>query len=158
MRHRYLRVQLGSMVARARMLMGEKLSFDQEAEALYDAKPPRYSDAHFDSLLARLDTLLPGQGPVAERYQRFRDRLNIPAAKVDTVFKTAIAACRARTLAHIQPVAACPPKSPQSSHSIGPKSVSAAWCCARPGISPGTERAGACAQTGGAVVRDLAGV
>ena len=102
MRHRYLRVQLGSMVARARLLMGEKLSFDQEAEALYDAKPPHYSDAHFDSLLGRLDTLLPGKGPLAERYQRFRDRLDIPAAKVDTVFKTAIAACRARTLAHIQ--------------------------------------------------------
>ncbi|HET7469717.1 MAG TPA: hypothetical protein VFJ81_08575, partial [Gemmatimonadales bacterium] len=101
LRHRYLRVQLGSMVARARMLMGEKLSFDQEAEALYDAKPPHYSDAHFDSLLTRLDSLLPGKGALADRYQRFRDRLNIPAAKVDTVFKTAIAACRARTLAHI---------------------------------------------------------
>jgi hypothetical protein len=101
MRHRYLRVQLGSMVARARMLMGEKLSFDQEAEVLYDARPPHFSDAHFDSLLARLDSLLPGKGPLADRYQRFRDRLNVPAAKVDTVFKTAIAACRARTLAHI---------------------------------------------------------
>ena len=43
----------------------------------------------------------PRQGPLAARYQRFRDRLNIPAAKVDTVFKTAIAACRARTLAHM---------------------------------------------------------
>jgi hypothetical protein len=101
MRHRYLRVQLGSMEARARMLAGEKLSFDQEAEALYDAKPPHYADAHFDSLLARLDTLLPGTGPLADRYRRFRDRLTIPAAKVDTVFKTAIAACRAHTLAHI---------------------------------------------------------
>ena len=37
-------------------------SFDQEAAALYDATPPHYSDAHFDSLLARLDSLLPGQG------------------------------------------------------------------------------------------------
>jgi hypothetical protein len=101
MRHRYLRVQLGAMAARARMLSGEKLSFDQEAKALYDATPPHYSDAHFDSLLARLDSLLPGKGPLARRYQKFRDRLNIPAAKVDTVFKTAIAACRARTLAHM---------------------------------------------------------
>ena len=46
-------------------------------------------------------SLLPGRGPLAERYQRFRDRLMIPAAQVDTVFKTAIAACRARTLAHL---------------------------------------------------------
>jgi hypothetical protein len=101
LRHRYLRVQLGAMAARARMLGGERLSFDQEAEALYDATPPHYDDAHFDSLLARLDSLLPGRAPLADRYQRLRDRVTIPPAKVDTVFKTAIAACRARTLAHM---------------------------------------------------------
>ncbi|HUR93334.1 MAG TPA: hypothetical protein VMY76_02040 [Gemmatimonadales bacterium] len=101
LRHRYLRVQLGSMSTRARMLGGERLSFDSEAEALYDAKPPHHTDAHFDSLLARLDTLVGGRGPLAGRYQRFRDRLTIPAARVDTVFKTAIAACRARTLARM---------------------------------------------------------
>jgi hypothetical protein len=83
------------------MLAGERMSFDAEAEALYDARPPHYPDAHYDSLLARLDSLLPRGGTLAARYQRFHDRLNIPAAKVDTVFKTAIAACRARTLAHI---------------------------------------------------------
>jgi hypothetical protein len=101
MRHRYLRVQLGAMVARARMLGGEKLSFDEEARALYDARPPRFEAAHFDSLLARLDSLLPGRAPLAERYQRFRDRLMIPGALVDTVFRTAIAACRARTVARL---------------------------------------------------------
>ena len=101
LRHRYLRVQLGAMAARARMLGGERLTFDQEAEALYDATPPRYGDAHFDSLLTRLDSLLPGRAPLAERYQRFRDRVTIPATKVDTVFKAAIAACRARTLSHM---------------------------------------------------------
>ena len=102
MRHRYLRVQLGSMAARARMLGGERLSFDEEAQALYDVKPPRLDPSHFDSLLTRLDSLLPGRGPLAERYQRFRDRLMIPASLVDTVFKTAIAACRARTQAHLR--------------------------------------------------------
>ncbi len=101
MRHRYLRVQLGAMAARARMLGGERLSFDEEAQALYDVRPPRHEPAHFDSLLARLDSVLPGRGPLAQRYQRFRDRLMIPARLVDTVFKTAIAACRARTLAHL---------------------------------------------------------
>ena len=101
MRHRYLRVQLGAMVARARILAGERLSFEEEAEALYDVKPPRFEPAHFDSLLARLDSLLPGRGPLAARYQRFRDRLMIPAPLVDTVFRTAIAACRERTLAHL---------------------------------------------------------
>lgn len=102
LRHSYLRTQLGSMSARARMLAGERLSFDQEARALYDATPPHFSDAHFDSLLTRLDSLVPGKGPLASRFQTFRDHLMIPAGKVDTVFRTAIAACRARTLAHLQ--------------------------------------------------------
>jgi hypothetical protein len=102
LRHQYLRTQLKAMSARAGMLAGAKLSFDQEAQALYDAAPPRYSEAHFDSLLARLDSLLPGPGPLALRFKRFRDRLMIPAGRVDTVFRTAIAACRARTLAHMK--------------------------------------------------------
>jgi len=101
LRHRYLRVQLGAMAARARMLGGERLTFDKEAEALYDAAPPHHEAAHFDSLLDRLDSLVPGRGPLAERFQRFLDRLMIPAGRVDTVFKTAIAACRARTLARL---------------------------------------------------------
>src|SRR5688572_10373926 len=62
LRHRYLRTQVGSMAARARMLAGQRLSFDEEAKALYDVTPPRFDDAHFDSLLARLDSLLPGSG------------------------------------------------------------------------------------------------
>jgi len=101
LRHRYLRKQLGAMVARTRMLGGERFTFDQEARALYDANPPHDSPAHFDSLLTRLDSLLPGPGPLALRYQRFRNRVNIPSPLVDTVFKRAIAACRARTMAHL---------------------------------------------------------
>lgn len=101
LRHRFLRVQLGSMAARARMLGGARLTFDQEAQALYDAVPPDFGEAHFDSLLGRLDSMLPGRGPLAKRYQHFRDGLVIPGTKVDTVFKTAIAACRERTLAHL---------------------------------------------------------
>lgn len=102
MRHKYLRTQLGSMSARAGMLSGRNLGFDEEAKALYDVMPPHLSDAHFDSLLARLDSLLPGRAPLAERFQRFRDRLVIPADRVDTVFNTAIAACRDHTRAHMQ--------------------------------------------------------
>jgi hypothetical protein len=101
LRHRYLRTQLGSLAARAGMLEGKQLKFDQEAKALYDVTPPHLSDAHFDSLLARLDLLLPGRGPLAQRYARFRDSTMIPAARVDTVFRAAIAACRARTMAHL---------------------------------------------------------
>jgi hypothetical protein len=101
LRHKYLRTQLGSLAARAGSLEGKRLKFDQEAKALYDVTPPHLSNAHFDSLLARLDLLLPGRGPLPQRYARFRDSTMIPAARVDTVFRTAIAACRARTMAHL---------------------------------------------------------
>ncbi len=101
MRHRYLRTQLGSMAFRARMLAGEQSRFDVEARGLYDATPPHFDDAHFDSLLSALDQLIPGDASLAERYQAFRARVMIPAAQVDTVFKVAIAACRARTMAHL---------------------------------------------------------
>ena len=101
LRHAYLRTQLGSLVARTRMLSGEALSFDDEANALYAAQPPHYDDAHFDSLVTRLDSLLPGRGPLTGRYERFAASVAIPPARVDTVFRTAIGACRARTLARI---------------------------------------------------------
>jgi hypothetical protein len=101
LRHGYLRAQLVAMSARARMVDGERLPFDEEARLLYDATPPRYADAHFDSLLMRLDRMLPGRGSLARRYERFRARVSIPDARVDTVFKTAIAACRSRTMARV---------------------------------------------------------
>jgi hypothetical protein len=101
LRHAYLRSQLVAMSARARMIDGERLPFDEEATLLYDVAPPQLTDAHFDSLLTRLDSLLPGRGPLFARYERFRTRVNIPSRLVDTVFKTAIAACRTRTMARM---------------------------------------------------------
>jgi hypothetical protein len=102
LRHTYLRAQLVAMSTRARIIDGERLAFDEEAQLLYDVTPPHQTDEHFDSLLNRLDSLLPGRGALSARYERFRGRVNIPSDRVDTVFKTAIAACRARTLAHMQ--------------------------------------------------------
>ena len=101
LRQDYLRGQLTAMVARVRFLSGDTLGFDDEAKQLFGAEPPHYSDAHFDSLLIELDALLPGREPLATRLQRFNARVVIPPARVDTVFKRAIAECRARTLEHI---------------------------------------------------------
>jgi hypothetical protein len=102
MRHDYLRGQLTAMVARVRIVSGERLPFDEEASLLFGVTPPSHADAHFDSLLAQLDSALPGRGALAERFQRFRARVTIPPARVDTVFKRAIAECRARTAARIE--------------------------------------------------------
>jgi hypothetical protein len=101
LRHQYLEKQLAAMTARVRMLKGERLSFDEESRALYDAVAPTNSEAHFQQVLDRLEKRFPGQGPLVERYDTWRRAFVIPKEKLDSVFKAAIAACREQTLKHV---------------------------------------------------------
>ena len=101
LRHQYLTRQLESLVAKANLLNGVSLSFDDESSALYDAKAPVNDEAYFEGLLTQLDDALPGDGPLHERYNAFRNQFVIPTSLVDTVFKTAIAECRAQTVAYV---------------------------------------------------------
>ena len=102
LRHSYLRTQLGALETRVSMLEGKKLSFDEESKALYDAVAPTHPESHYAAIIDSLGTLLPGSGTVAQRYERYRNQFVIPPAKLDTVFRTAIAECKARTLAHME--------------------------------------------------------
>jgi len=98
LRHAYLTRQLQSVTARIDMLEGAKLSFDEEARALYDSDPPAYDEAHFQQLVDAVSAALPpGQGPLHERYSQFRASFVIPPERLDTVFSTAIEECRRRT-------------------------------------------------------------
>jgi hypothetical protein len=101
LRLQYLQRQLSAMGARVRMLSGERLSFDEESKALYDAVAPTLPESHFQEILDRLEKRFPGAGPLVERYQAFRSGFVIPPARLDTVFQTAINACRERTRQHI---------------------------------------------------------
>jgi hypothetical protein len=101
LRHRYVSRQLDALLARTAMLSGSKLSFDDESKALYDAVAPRHTEAEFKSVLAALEAKLPGQGALVDRLEAFRNRFVIPKERLDATFKTAIDACRARTLRYI---------------------------------------------------------
>ena len=101
LRHQYLLRQLQAMVSRIDMLAGRKLTFDEESKALYDAVAPTLDAAHFQRILDQLETLVPGDGPLAPRVEAFRQALVIPRDRVDAVFKAAIDECRRRTLAHL---------------------------------------------------------
>jgi hypothetical protein len=102
LRHQYLEKQLSAMSARVRMLKGERLSFDDESKALYDAVAPTYPEAHFQEVLDRLEKRFPGSGPLVDRYDVWRRAFLIPREKLDTVFQAAIGACRERTRAHVK--------------------------------------------------------
>ena len=102
LRHRYLVKQIGALATRVEVLQGRKLTFDEEARLLYDATPARYTEAHFRNLLSGLEGLLPGHGPISERYETYHQRFVIPGEKLEAVFQTAITKCRARTKEHIE--------------------------------------------------------
>ncbi|WP_205525635.1 hypothetical protein [Pyxidicoccus trucidator] len=101
MRRRFLLTQLSALAARVRMLSGEKLKFDEESQALYDARAPHHTAAQFEEVLAGLDRLVPGPGPLAERLERYRQGFVIPKDKLDVVCRAAIDESRRRTLKHV---------------------------------------------------------
>jgi hypothetical protein len=101
LRHRYLVRQLESLLSRVEILEGKTLSFDQEARALYDAKPPSFPEKHFQEIVTELGTLLPGRDPVPQRFDTYKADFVIPKDKLDTVFQTAVRESRARTKRHI---------------------------------------------------------
>jgi hypothetical protein len=101
LRREYLQKQISALAARVRMLKGEKLKFDDESRALYDAVAPTYEDSHFDEIIKRLEAKIPGEGPLWKRYEEWRKPFVIPKEKLDAVFQAAIKECRARTLAHV---------------------------------------------------------
>jgi hypothetical protein len=57
--------------------------------------------AHYDPTLARIDAMLPGEGPLNGRVEVFVAHYVIPAERLHAVMDRAIAECRARTRAHL---------------------------------------------------------
>ncbi len=102
LRLHYLQRQLSALAARVRMLKGERLSFDEESRALYDAVAPTLPESHFQEILNRLDKRFPGTGRLVDRYDAFRKAFVIPREKLDGVFQRAIQACRERTLQRVK--------------------------------------------------------
>ena len=100
-RARFLVAQLTAASTRLRMLRGEKLSFEDEAEGLFGVRPQVEPLANLDPVIAELETLVPGEGPLAARVDAFANRFNIPTARLKPVFDAAIAECKRRTLQHI---------------------------------------------------------
>jgi hypothetical protein len=92
--------QLIAFGRRIKIFAGERKSFDEESKELFDVVPPVYDEPFFQKKIARLDSILPGKGSVAQRFQQLASRFVIPKNRLDTVFKATIAEARRRTLLH----------------------------------------------------------
>ena len=97
LRRQYLSRQLAALRSRVAMLQGTRLTFDEESKALYDAVAPVKPESEFEAVVSQLAAALPGDGPLIERYDRFKQQFIIPTNRLDRVFQQAIRACRERT-------------------------------------------------------------
>ncbi len=101
-RARFLVAQLTAAATRLRMMRGEKLSFEDEAEGLFGVRPDVQPLASFDPVIARIEGVVPGTGPLPERIEKFSNRFNVRKERLKPVFDAAIAECKRRTLEHIK--------------------------------------------------------
>ncbi len=101
-RSAWLQSQLKAFERRVKLVGGDTASFDDECRELYGAVAPVHDSVYFKNIIQQLDALLPGKGNVNDRIQQLANRFIIPKDKLDTVIKTAIAACRKRTLQHYE--------------------------------------------------------
>ena len=100
-RRDFLLAQLKSASTRLRMMQGAKLAFADEAEGLFGVRPELKPLGAYDPFLARIETLVPGKGILADRVEAFAQRFTIPRDRLEPVMRAAIAECRNRTIAHI---------------------------------------------------------
>ena len=102
----WLAAQLTAAQTRLRMMMGEKLSFQDEAEGLFGVRPELRSLSSYEPVLEEVDALVPpmpdgGAGDLAARVAAFEQDFIIPKDRLKPVFDAAFAECKRRTAAHI---------------------------------------------------------
>lgn len=100
-RARVLRANVTSARFRLDMIGGQRAHFVDEAERLFALRPQLKPLSSYDAVLARIEQLAPGAGPLAERVDAFRAKYAVPPEKLAAVMDAAIAECRERTLQHI---------------------------------------------------------
>ena len=96
-----LRGMIVAAETRLQMLQGRKLSFADEAKGQFATIPVLKPLSDYDAVLARLEALIPGAGPLAARVDAFNERFTIPKDRLQPVFDAAIAECKRRTAANI---------------------------------------------------------
>lgn len=102
LRQHYLATQLIALISHADTLAsGNRASFEQQTQALYDTLPPQQPLSSFESVLQQLEQLVPGEGDLTERVVAYRQQFVIPQDKLQSVFEQAINECKARSASHL---------------------------------------------------------
>jgi len=81
----------------AHVLAGEPIPYADEVEACFGVRPRRIDPEVYAETHARLEELLPGEGPLGERRQAWREQNRVPEDKLLPVLRDVLADLRART-------------------------------------------------------------
>ncbi len=93
----FLTRQTRAMSAVIRNLVGDRLDFVEEVELYFDITPEMVDEAIFEATHAEMERLLPGQGPLADRLDAWKKRLELEPSRILSVFDLACQEIRRRT-------------------------------------------------------------
>jgi hypothetical protein len=93
----WLRDQVVGLRAYAGVLAGESGSYADEVDGCYGVRPTYTDEAVFTAAHERLEELLPGDGPLAERYKRWEDSIRVPTEQIERTIAAVIEEARAWT-------------------------------------------------------------
>ena len=96
-RRRWIGAQVRGLLTTARRLAGEVVSYPDEVEWCYGVRPHPYPEDEFAAAHARLDAVLPGTGPLPERYVAWRESHAVAPDKLRPAIDSLTEDLRART-------------------------------------------------------------
>jgi len=94
----WLRDQVVGLRTFAGVLAGEEYSYADEVEGCYGIRPRYTDEAVFAAAHERLADLLPGDGSLAERHERWRQSILVPRERIERTIAAVIAEARTQTL------------------------------------------------------------
>jgi hypothetical protein len=93
----WLRDQVVGLHTYAGVLAGESRSYADEVEGCYGVRPVHTDESVFEAAHERLDELLPGDGPLSDRYAQWEESIRVPLDQVEPAAAAAIEQARAAT-------------------------------------------------------------
>ena len=93
----WLRDQVAGLWTNARALSGEAMAYADEVEGCYGVRPTSTDKEAFATAHERLEELLPGDGPLPERYQRWQASVRVPPQQLEHTLAAVIEEARAWT-------------------------------------------------------------
>ena len=98
-RAEFLHGQLTGLECSGRVMAGERVGFLDQVEAYFQVRPALGEPSAYEQAHRELDELLPGTGPLRERYTAYRDGASVPADRLADAVREWSTLLRERTRA-----------------------------------------------------------